>query len=265
MKRTWCYLAALGLPAAALLLAPDTLTERVGDVIRDAAVPVTSPLARLANARARAPDPRVLQEEVVRLRLEVRRLAALDQENQHLRRMLGLRPPDGWTLIAAELLVRDLNAWRQEARLDKGAAAGVRPGMPAITPEGLLGRVVGVSRLTSDVVFLPDARFRVSARLPRTGAFGIVRGQGVSWRGQAACLMDYLPAAAAILPGDDVVTSGLGGGYPPGLLVGRVRRVRLDRSGLYQTAEIAPAADVRNSRALFLMDRAPDATEDSLP
>lgn len=138
-------------------------------------------------------------------------------------------------------------------RLDQGITAGVKRDMPVVSGEGVVGRVVQATPRTADVLLLVDPSSKVSAKITRMDAFGIVRGQGVSLRGDPLCRMDFILKEADILPGDEVVTSGLGGVYPAGLVIGYVEKVYLDRSGLYQYADIVPAADLRALRFGFVI------------
>ncbi len=263
-------IAAAAVVAAFCLAVPKPAARRLAGFLQDALAPIEAPLARIKNALDRTVTParRVtpavyesLLAEVTRLRHERRRIESLDLENRQLRRMLDLPAPPGWRLLAADILARDVNAWWQTARLNRGSADGVAPDLPVLSPDGLVGRVLRVSRSTCDVLFLVDPRCKVSARVLPGGALGVVRGQGVSWRGQPGCRMEYLSPAAAVRPGDDVVSSGLGGVFPPGLLLGRIRRVMPDRSGLYQSAELDPAAGFQTLQMLFLIlrDAAPPA------
>ncbi len=198
---------------------------------------------------------RQLLLETAQLRRELHQLSGLEEENRQLRRMLGLAEQNRTRLIAAEVITRDVNAWWQTARLNKGAADGVASDMPVITDEALVGRIARVSATTSDILFVADPHCRIAARLSRSGAFGIVRGQGVSWRGQTSCRMDFIDRHAQITPGDEVVTSGLGGIFPAGLLIGRIESVAMDASGLYQTAELTPIANTRLLELVFIITR----------
>ena len=249
-----------------LINLPDSTTTRMNNFMRDATLPLSRPMARvLASGRGLFQDEpqsatRVqLLAEIAQLHMELRQAQALEQENRALRQMLGLSAHVGRRLIAAEIIVRDVNAWWQMARLNKGSADGIALDMAVITPEGLAGSITRVSRTTSDVLFLVDPACRISARLTRLDAFGIVRGQGVSWNGQASCRMDFISKAAQIMPGDEVITSGLGGVYPSGLVIGHVDQVHLDPSGLYQSADIVPTSNLRSLDVMFVMsnDKSP--------
>lgn len=234
-----------------------------GGGLRDAFAPLQGALVGLRAAWPLAwrrstigePTREELVEEVGRLQHEVRRLQALETENRILRTQLGFQAAAPHRLIAAEVIARDLNTWWYTLRIGKGAVDGVRPDMPVLVPEGLVGKTITVSGYTSEVRLLVDPDSSVSACLQRLEAFGIVRGGGVSRRGDGFCRMTFLVKDLAIQPGEEVVTSGLSAIYPRGLLIGRVSRTYVDRSGLYQTAEVIPAADLNALRIVYVMDR----------
>ena len=262
MRRSFYILILAGILIVVLINLPGDLVTRMNTFLRDAMFPLSHPVARvLASGRSLFKDePSAanhvqLLAEIAQLRLELRQAQALEQENRDLRQMLGLSAHIGLRLIAAEILTRDVNAWWQTARLNKGLADGIALDMAVITPEGLAGRIIRVSINTSDVLFLVDPSCRISARLSRLDTFGIIRGQGVSWGGQASCRMDFISKAAQVMPGDEAITSGLGGIYPPGLVIGHVDRVRLDHSGLYQSADIVPTSNFRSLNLMFVVSR----------
>ncbi|MBU0714907.1 MAG: rod shape-determining protein MreC [Verrucomicrobia bacterium] len=262
MRRNFYILILAGILIVVLFNLPDSTTARMNNFLRDATFPLARPMARLlASGRSlfqdepQAANQTQLLTEIAQLRMELRQAQVLERENHALRQMLGLSAHVGRRLIAAEIIARDVNAWWQTARLNKGLADGIALDMAVITPEGLAGHIIRISRTTSDVLFLVDPACRISARLTRLDAFGIVRGQGVSWRGQASCRMDFISKAAQIMPGDEVVTSGLGGVYPSELVIGHVKKVRLDPSGLYQSADIVPTSDFRSLDLMFVISR----------
>lgn len=262
VRRSFYILILAGILIVVLINLPGATTARIDTFLRDAILPISRPIAHVLtlgrglfqNEPQTASQVQLLAE-IAQLRLELRQVQALEQENRALRQMLGLSAHVGRRLIAAEIMARDVNAWWQTARLNKGLADGIALDMAVITPEGLAGRIIRTSINTSDVLFLVDPACRISARLTRLDAFGIVRGQGVSWRGQASCRMDFISKAAQIMPGDEVITSGLGGMYPPDLVIGRVDQVRLDHTGLYQSADIVPTSNFRSLDLVFVVSR----------
>jgi len=119
-----------------------------------------------------------------------------------------------------------------------------------------------VSSHTCDVLLLGDPNCRVAVRLPRTGGFAILRGGGPSRREDQAfdllCPLEpswaeYLKKDLPVQAGDVVVTSDLGGTYPPGLPVGTVTRVATNATGLYLEAAVAPAADLSRLRQVLVL------------
>lgn len=260
--------AAIGIALVALLNLPASIRGRIAGGVRDVLAPPAGCIARGFSGRRptggggdAGADARVATDRVGQLLWDLRELRYLEQENAELRRLLGLEARSRHRMIAAQVIDRSLGGWWQMARLDKGLADGLARDLPVVSAEGLVGRIVEASDHTSDVMFLVDPNAKVSARISRLDAFGIVHGQGVSLRGDSLCRMDFIVKEAAPQPGDEVITSGLGGVYPPGLLIGYVEKVYLDRSGLYQYADIVPAADLRMLGFVFVALREPPAND----
>ena len=198
-------------------------------------------------------ENRLLRVKIEELRDEIRQNKNRQDENQELRDMLKLKAASKYSLIAAQLLARDVNGWWQMARIDKGAVDGIQADLPVISPEGLVGQIVSVSQNSSDVLFLTNPKVKIAARLARSEIFGIVHGQGVSWEGDAKCRMDFIMKGADVNRADEVVTSGLGGVYPAGLVIGYVENVQIDPSGLFQYTEVVPATDFRLLDTVFVV------------
>lgn len=220
-------------------------------------------LSDMRHAGDLAEENRKMVEELTRLRNEALQLRALERENADLRVQLGFAQRSERALVACEVIARgDISSWWQTVRLGEGSAERVTTNLAVITHDGLIGKTTDVSRHTSDVLLLVDPNCKASARLPRVDSFGIVRGAGVSLRGEAACRMDFIDKDADVRPGDEVVTSGLGPVFPAGLLIGYVERAHRAESGLYQSADIVPAADMAALRYVFVVqaeDRQPPA------
>jgi len=263
LKRNIGSLAAVGVLLLVLLNLPPAASSRITGGVRDALTPVAVFLSHTFSFGLRmfqdsgdlAAANSQMAVEIGRLRNEIRQLKSLEHENTELRHLLGLETRSGFRLLAAQVTDRAIGGWWEMARLDQGAANGVALDLPVISNEGLVGRIVDVSAYTSDIILLVDPNSKVSAKLSRMDAFGIVRGQGVSLWGDPLCRMDFIVKEADLLPGDEVVTSGLGGVYPAGLLIGYVEKAYLDRSGLYQYADIVPAADLRSLEFVFIVVR----------
>ncbi len=202
-------------------------------------------------------ENRALSSEVQHLRDQVRLLQDQGAENATLRALLGYRARAPYRLVAAEVIAREPSGWWQSVRLNRGARDGLRAGQAVVTPDGLVGETLDVSDHTSDVLLMSDPACRVSCQLPRTGGFGVAQGGGVRPDGETRLKLDFLHRHAELRPGDEVVTSGLGGVYPGGLRVGYLENIRLDESGLYQSADVRPLADLATLRHVFVVNAGP--------
>ena len=252
-ERRWITLCATGLVVLAMMNLPDSASLRVKGAVRDGISPLQAALrggvreiqdiwGYIRGLRDLAMENRGLSEEIVYLRGEMRMARELERDNQMMRDLLGFVRRFPNRLISCEVIGRDGTGWWQTARLDKGAASGVAEGRAVITPEGLIGRTVSVSDRTADVLLLSDPSCKVSVRFARLGVFGVVEGLGKKPGEQPACRMDFISQTSEVQLGDEVVTSGLGGLFPKGLLVGRVSKVEMNEAGLYQTAWIDSSA-----------------------
>lgn len=184
-----------------------------------------------------------IRAENARLTEENRRLRSEALENRRLRSLLQLRERIGGELIGAQVIGRDVSRFFRvtRVRLDRGERDHVRPGMPVITSEGLVGQVRRSWSRYSDVLLTVDRTSAIDVVIQRTGARGMLRGTGADDRYLAQ--IQYLRREDDIRVGDLVHTSGLGQRFPASILVGRVTRIARREFGLYQEAEITPAVN----------------------
>ena len=193
-----------------------------------------------------------LRRELDRLRLEVRegreRLAAADR----LERLLEYRERSGFTMSAASVIGRDATGLYRTVLIDRGGSDGVATGQAVLAPGGVVGRVIRVYPGSALVLLLTDRSSGIDALVQRTRDPGVVQG-----RGGAACELRYLERSSEVEVGDEVVTSGMGGGFPKGVWLGRVSSV--DRGGeMFLGVEVRPAVDLaRIEEVLVLTERAP--------
>ncbi len=180
-----------------------------------------------------------LREQVGRLTSETVRLPQLERENQELLGQLNLKraKPD-YQWVTAKVIYSDPSNLVQSVTIDRGTADGVREGMTAITPRGLVGRVVRVSPATARVLLTTDPSSSVTAMIQSTRAKGVVNGQRRDYLS-----MKYIHQSETIRTGDLAVTSGVGGIFPEGILIGRVAFVSQRDTDVFQEAQLEPEID----------------------
>ena len=201
----------------------------------------------------------VLEEEVARLRMDAVLTEQVAAENIELRRQLEFAPRSSGRLVPCMILSSGgSTGWWRQVRLNKGGAQGLAIGDAVLAPDGLIGRVTDLSASTAEVRLITDANSRIACRLdPVAPDTGVVRGilTGAGWRAGADNLPEFLhviePLRLSYLerditppPRTRVVTAGLGGGLPAGLLVGYLLNSEIDANGLYRMGDVAPAADL---------------------
>jgi len=182
----------------------------------------------LAAERARAAR---LQEEVDRLR-------EVELENHRLKKLLAFKALVPYPMIPARVVGKDFNSWSRTLTLSPGRNAGIRDGMAVIRPEGVVGRVTAASAHYALVQLVIDGASDIPVIFQRTRTQGIVEGKITN-----QCRVKYLNRLADIRVGDRVVSSGLGGVFPKGLLVGTVTSVHKKPYGLFQEVTVTPAVD----------------------
>ncbi len=246
-----------------MVLLPDGCTARLKGLFKDVITPVqTGFLGGTRSLKAGvdtmrgfgglAEENRLLKGELVRLQAEARLTKNVETENLKLRQLLGFHERKINDLIPAEIAARSINGWWQSVRIAKGTANGVESNRAVISPDGLVGRTAEVSAHTAEVLLLSDPACKVSARVSRTGSFGLVTGQGVNLKGYPVARMKFIHKDMPIRVGDDVVTSGLGGVFPKDVLIGRIEQIWTEEAGLYQVAELLPQAVINLTDVVFV-------------
>ncbi len=179
-----------------------------------------------------------MKTEVEQLKTDNAQLSEMAIANDRLTELLEFNQRSPFRMTAAEVIGRDLSNWYRTIMINKGDKDGLSRDMGVVTPAGVVGRIVKTSAINAHVLLLVDPNSAVAALVQRTREEGIVAG---TEKGLAQ--MKYLPAMADVKVGDLVITSGLAGGFPKGLPIGRVSRVEKKETDLTQQVEIIPDVD----------------------
>ena len=197
-----------------------------------------------------------LQMEYARLLTENRRLRAennglrdLQQDNDHLRQILGYKERSSFRLVPAAVLSHDSGAWWSTIKINRGTKDGLTPDMPVITDRGLVGKTTVVSGDLSEVLLVTDENCKVAANVEGTKEQGICSGM----RASAGELdLTFLSKLADLQPGQKVYTAGVSGGvFPSGISLGTVKSFRareLDGEAILETA-----ADLGSLEEVFIV------------
>jgi rod shape-determining protein MreC len=195
-----------------------------------------------------------LRRENQQFQLAAMQTAEIARENARLRQLLGWRDQSPWRhqLKLARVVLREPANWWRTVQIDLGSRDGIRTNLSVLTVEGLVGRVASVGFDRSQVVLLGDPNCRVSARVENeTRDNGIIGPAGPVQTDLA--VMSYLPPGATLKPGQNVVTSGLGGIFPKGIPVGKVLDSRPVEFGLYVEARVKLAANLNALEEVWVL------------
>ena len=272
MSRPWVFASAglaLALAVLVIFFAPATSrwTERV-------TLETISPLARvwgggknrwtefrssLRQFDVLEEENRNLRAENVRLQTEIRQMDYLRTENDRFREMLAFRDQQAFRLLACRVIERDASNWWNSVLVDRGwnDDPNLAQDQPVVTPRGVVGNTGTVGRSTTRVMLLSDENCKVSVLTESAGARGILLGDTPLNGGSPLCRMTFVTRESKFSVGERVLTTGLGGTFPPNLLVGTVTEAPSltseKNSGLYREGKVTPAAELNDLREMFIL------------
>jgi rod shape-determining protein MreC len=190
-------------------------------------------LARLRQTNAE------LEAEVSRLQTEIIELNQQLAETRILSALVDfarLNPENRY--VAAAVIGRDTSPFLKYVIINRGTDDSLRRGMPIVTQQGLVGRVAGVTAGAARVQLIVDPDSSINVRLEPSRAQAVLLGDLTG-----ELTLDMIPQSASVQIGDLVLTSGLGGNYPPNILIGQITNVRSKETDLFQTAVVQPVVD----------------------
>src|SRR3989449_893610 len=179
-----------------------------------------------------------LRQHIARLQQENARLREPAQATTRLHDLLELQERLPYPTVAAQVVGLDSTNWNRRIVTSKGRKNGLAADMGVVTPAGAVGRIVKAYDRFAIVLLLNDLNNAVTGLVQRTRDEGIVEG---TEKGLAQ--IKYLPLLSTVKVGDQVVTSGLAGGFPRGLPIGTITKIERREAELFLSAEIAPDAD----------------------
>jgi len=246
-----------------LLMVVDHRTDYL-DPVRSAVAVATYPLHYLASLPFSAADSASealasraeLQQahddyrlENIRLKGQLQKFEALEAENMRLRDLLDSSLKIGDQVLVAELISIDLDPYKQQVLIDRGSNSGVFLGQPVLDANAVMGQVIHVSPMTSTVLMITDPTHALPVQVNRSGLRTIANGTGRINELE----LPHLPNNADIREGDLLVTSGLGGHFPPGYPVAQVTQVTREPGQPFAHVLATPNAHLERVREVLLV------------
>lgn len=226
-------------PLEYLLGVPDATGEWLGEVF--------------ATRASLEKENAALHARQLLLDARMEKTAALEAENERLRKLLDSSVKVGERVLVAELLEVDFDPFSQDIKINKGSRDGVSTGQPIVDADGVMGQVVHIGPFTSIAMLITDPSHAIPVVVNRNGLRAIAMGTGSSERLD----IPNLPLNADIQQGDLLVTSGLGGRFPAGYPVATVEKVERNPGQPFAAIGARPTAHLDQSREVLLVWTAP--------
>ncbi len=250
--KKWKYLGLILILILLLLLARGCGNSDTASPLEGFAKEAWSPIAAVggffgnifdfSTKKGLQEDLDAANKELAELRTQTEISGDIVAENEELRELLELKKSfsNDWMTVAAEVTSREADNWYEKLTLNKGSSDGISENMAVVNEKGLVGKTVNVTDHSCDVILIIDASGSLGGMLVESSIQGVLRGIG---GGKGLISMTKLPYNADIQLNDVVVTSGVGGIFPEGILVGTVVKVNTSSDGLSKEAIVEPYCD----------------------
>jgi rod shape-determining protein MreC len=179
-----------------------------------------------------------LRNEISDLKRERSVLLNTDKENLRLRKLLNFKTQNDFPAIAAQVVGEDSVGLYRTLLVGRGTDDGIQARMPVAVAEGVVGRVATASSKMSQVILVTDPDLSIDCRVLRTRDRGVLSGSL-----ESGCVVRYLDLKSQVAPGDEIVSSGLDGIFPRGLLLGKVKSIADGTYSLFREAVVTPSVD----------------------
>jgi len=182
---------------------------------------------------------------------ENRNLREDAKQNERLRALLDFKESLPYSTTGAGIVGYHMERWTRTVMIDKGSSGGIEKDHGAIASGGVVGRIIEVNAGSSRVLLTTDLRSNIDVIIERSRVKGVVEGNGTD-----GLVMKYVRQVDEVQVGDQVITSGLSGVFPKGLVVGEVTRVEKSGDNFFKHVEVRPAVDLgRLEEVLVLRER----------
>ncbi len=189
----------------------------------------------------------LLEDRVRRLEAELARSREKASEADRIAGLLLFKMNNPYRVTPARIIGHD-TAYGRTITIDRGTDDGIGPNMPVVASKGIVGRVVTVRPASAQVLLLRDVNSAVDSVIQRTRAKGILYGNG-----DLSPELRFMERHEEVQPGDLVVSSGIAGIFPPGLVLGEVTAVDREGQGLFQIIKVRPAEEAASLEEVLVL------------
>jgi rod shape-determining protein MreC len=246
-------------------------TQAVADFVQSPVTSVSSGVSNyfqsFANLRGAASENEQLKQRVQELQVELQNRESFVAENERLKSLLNLKEESKYPILTAKVIGRDPSGWFNTSIINRGSVDGVKLNMPVVTNGGLVGRVMAVGPLTSQVMLLTDDKSGIAGivgELGTSNALGVIKGTNE----KELVEMRYVPGSIPVEVGETVFTTGQDGIYPAGLKIGEVVKVESGSATTTHSILVRPGGSLNSMQevAVLLYEAPPPAQfNQSLP
>ena len=190
-----------------------------------------------------------LRSRLTALEVQNSKLTELESENRRLRDLVGFVEPGVHRAVSARVIGHNASNWMQVLTVSAGTSDGVKTGMPALQGNGVVGQIISAGARSARVLLVTDPSSGVDAIIQGSRVRGVVIGTG------DGCVLDHVLSEDDVKIGDRVITSGMDGVYPKGLLVGVVANVEPSAKGsnMFQFVSVTPTVDFSRLEEVLLV------------
>ncbi len=214
---------------------------------------ITGNEQELSDIESLKEENQKLKDENSKLQEQVRELEILKSENNTLKEYVNLKDKySDYTTVPAYVIQRSISNYDKIIVINAGSDDGIDINMPVISESGLVGHVVSVTNNTAKIQTIIDTASNVSANISNVQDSVILKG---TLNNTETLKATYIPADSTILQGDEVVTSGLGGIYPKGILIGNIKNVVNTKNETDRYAEIEVSTDFSKLETVLVITK----------
>ena len=203
-----------------------------------------------------------LKEELARIKSQLAMYDELEQENKRLRELLNVQDIIGdYTYITARVIAITPGNWLDELVINVGAEDGIEKNMIVLTEDGIMGKVTAVGDTYCRVITLLNSSGGIACLIERSRETGVVKVSKDA-NGDPQLIIEYMDDDADVVPGDTVVTSGMGGVYPKGLAIGTVAEVSASGGTSGRTITVSSGVDFEHIEEVVVITQLFDEVEE---